>query len=115
VALATPYVAEVTSRLRDFLGEAGVDTVGSAGLGLKSDIWRVPYAVTAKLVEDVDSGSVQAVFLSCTNLATYDLIAPLEAAVGKPVLTANQVTMWAALRLAGSTAIGPGQRLLSAR
>jgi hypothetical protein len=30
----------------------------------------------------------------CTNLATYDLITPLERELGKPVLTANQATMW---------------------
>ena len=42
-----------------------------------------------------------AVFVSCTNLSTYDVIAPLEAELGRPVLTANQVTMWAALVEAG--------------
>jgi maleate isomerase len=52
-------------------------------------------------------------FVSCTNLATYDLIAPLERELGKPVLTANQVTMWAALRVAHKAAVGPGQRLLA--
>ena len=53
-------------------------------------------------------------FVSCTNLPTYDVIAPLERELGKPVLTANQVTMWAALRVAGAAAVGPGQRLLTA-
>jgi maleate isomerase len=41
------------------------------------------------------------------------VIAALEAELGKPVLTANQVTMWAALSLAGREAVGPGQRLLA--
>jgi maleate isomerase len=44
------------------------------------------------------------VFLACTNLPTYDLIAPLERMLGKPVLTANQVTMWAVLRALHSEA-----------
>ena len=39
---------------------------------------------------------------------------PLERELGKPVLTANQVTLWSALRLSGATAVGPGQRLLAA-
>jgi hypothetical protein len=30
------------------------------------------------------------------------------------VLTANQVTLWAALRIADAAAVGPGQRLLAA-
>jgi maleate isomerase len=114
VAVATPYVASVTARLHDFLAEAGVATVSSAHLGLAGDIWKVPYETTAQLVRDADSPAADAVFVSCTNLATYDLIAPLELELGKPVLTANQVTMWAALRVAGEAAVGPGQRLLSA-
>jgi hypothetical protein len=39
-------------------------------------------------------------------MATYDLIVPLECELGKPVLAANQVTMWAALRVAHETAHG---------
>ncbi len=40
------------------------------------------------------------------------MIADLEAELGKPVLTANQVTMWAALRVLGRKAVGAGQQLL---
>jgi maleate isomerase len=112
VAVATPYVANLTARLHDFLAEAGLATVSSADLGLDANIWKVPYETTAQLVREADSPEADAVFVSCTNLPTYDLIAPLENELGKPVLTANQVTMWAALRVAGAPAVGPGQRLL---
>ena len=105
IAVATPYVESLTSRLGEFLGEAGIDTVGGAQLGLSGEIWKVPYGVTAQLIRDADSPDAQAVFASCTNLPTYDLIAPLEAELGEPVLTAHQVTPWAALRRAGSAAI----------
>jgi len=73
----------------------------------------VPYDVTARLVRDTDCPDAEAVFISCTNLPTYDVIAPLEAALGKPVLTANQVTMWSALTVTGRKAVGPGQQLLA--
>jgi len=112
VAVATPYVAEVTARLHDFLAEAEVDVVSSAHLGLDRHIWTVPYARTEELVRQADSPRAEAVFISCTNLASYDLIAPLEQDLGKPVLTANQVTLWAALRAIGRHAVGPGQTLL---
>ncbi len=112
LAVATPYVANVTARLRDFLVEAGVATASSAYLGLAADIWKVPYETTAELIRDADSPDAEAVFVSCTNLPTYDLIAPLERELGKPVLTANQVTLWAALRLAAAAAVGPGQHLV---
>jgi maleate isomerase len=113
IATVTPYTADLTAGLTDFLAEAGVQVVSASGLGLTSDIWTVPYDVTADLVRDTDTDDAQAVFISCTNLPTYDVIAPLEAEIGKPVLTANQVTMWSALAVVGRKAIGPGQRLLN--
>jgi maleate isomerase len=114
VAVATPYVENVTARLHRFLAEAGVATASSAHLGLEAGIWKVPYETTARLLRDADSPAAEAVFVSCTNLPTYDLIAPLERELGKPVLTANQVTLWAALRAVGAEPVGPGQRLLAA-
>lgn len=114
VAIATPYDEEITALLGAFLLEAGVEPVGSSHLGLSADIWTVPYDTTATLVRAADRPEAQAVCVSCTNLPTYDLIAPLEAELGKPVLTANQVTMWASLTVLGRPAVGPGQRLLEA-
>jgi maleate isomerase len=113
VATATPYTADITAGLSSYLTEAGLDVVAASGLGLTSDIWTVPYDVTAQLVRDTDRPDAEAVFISCTNLPTYDVIAPLEEELGKPVLTANQVTMWSALTLAGRKAVGPGQQLLA--
>jgi maleate isomerase len=113
IAVATPYVASVTTLLHDFLAEAGVETVSSAHLGLQGNISKVAYHTTAQLIRAADSPDADAVFVSCTNLATYDLIAPLEQELGKPVLTANQVTMWAALQVVRETAVGPGQWLLA--
>jgi maleate isomerase len=112
IAAVTPYTADLTAGLGTYLAEAGVDVVATAGLGLTSEIWTVPYDTTAKLVRDTDRPDAEAVFVSCTNLPTYDVITALEAELGKPVLTANQVTIWAALGVAGRKAIGSGQQLV---
>ncbi len=112
VAIATPYDEEITGSLAAFLAESGHSVPRYACLGLRQDIWQVPYEVTAGLVRDADCSDAEAVLVSCTNLATYDLIADLEAELGKPVITANQATMWAAMRSVGRHAVGPGQWLL---
>ncbi len=114
VATVTPYTTDLTIGLTSYLMEAGVEVVATSGLGLTSNIWEVPYARTAELVRATDTAEAQAIVVSCTNLPTYDLIAALEAELAKPVVTANQVTMWAALSVAGRKAVGPGQRLLEA-
>lgn len=113
IATATPYDAQVTERLTTFLKEADIEVVSSAHLGLSGRIWTVPYDDTIQLVRDADSDDADAVFVSCTNLATYDVIAPLEAELGKPVITANQVTMWGMLETIGRRAVGPHQWLIS--
>ena len=113
VAIVTPYNEMISLALSAFLAEAGIVSTGMRHLGLESHIWHVPYAATIDLARRAFTPDCEAVFISCTNLATYDLIAPLEAELGVPVVTANQVTMWAALRSAGVAAVGPGQRLLA--
>ncbi|WP_197415551.1 Asp/Glu racemase [Mycobacterium sp. IS-1590] len=111
VATVTPYTSDLTIGLTSYLMEAGIEVVATSGLGLTSQIWSVPYSRTADLVRATDVADAEAIVISCTNLPTYDLIAELEAELQKPVVSANQVTMWAALRVAGRKAVGPGQRL----
>ncbi|MFD8392143.1 decarboxylase [Streptomyces sp. NPDC059680] len=113
VALVTPYTVSVTRALEDFVAEAGVEVTGCAFMGLTRHIWQVPYRdVVAMARQAVSPGTADALFISCTNLPTYDVIPQLEAELRIPVLSANQVTMWAALRRLGTRAVGPYQALL---
>jgi maleate isomerase len=112
LALATPYDDQVAALLRSYLGESGVEVTRNENLGLHHRIWTVPGVQTADLVRRTAAPGSDAVFVSCTNLPTYDLVVALEAELGIPVITANQVTMWAALGTLGLAPVGPGQRLL---
>lgn len=111
VAIGTPYDAEVTGRLRSFLAAAGYRVTGCAYLGLGADIARADAKTVARLAAAADRPEADAVFLSCTNLRTFDIIADLESQLGKPVLSASQVSLWAALRAGGLPAAPAGQRL----
>ncbi|GAA3125170.1 aspartate/glutamate racemase family protein [Streptomyces rameus] len=113
VALVTPYTASLTRALEEYVAEAGVRVTGCACMGLTRHIWRVPYRdVVAMARGAARPGTADALFLSCTNLPTYDVIPQLEAELRMPVISANQVTMWAALRRLGTRAVGPYQALL---
>ncbi|MGH3663076.1 MAG: maleate cis-trans isomerase family protein [Micromonosporaceae bacterium] len=114
VSVLTPYYADLTAKLHEFLSEVGVHTAASEHLGLGGGIWRVSYRTIAEHIHRVDRPDAEAIFVSCTNLPTYDLIAPLEDALGKPVFTANQLTMWAALRRMDLPVVGPGRWLTEA-
>jgi maleate isomerase len=47
----------------------------------------------------VDRPDAEAVMLACGNWQTLGVVDRLEAAIDKPVLTTNQVSLWAVLRL----------------
>jgi maleate isomerase len=111
IAVVTPYIDSVTERLLSFLAERGVEVVSSVGMGLLSHIWKVGYDEIVRAVTAVDVPDADGLFISCTNVPTYDIIGPLERWLNKPVLTANQVTMWSALRHLGSPMMGAGQWL----
>lgn len=103
VAVATPYDATLAARFGSFLAEAGITVVSAGDLGLSHHIWEVSYETTLELVRAADTDTAEAVVVSCTNLATYDIIGRLEAELGKPVISANRATMEAALRMVGRT------------
>ncbi|CAM4295515.1 aspartate/glutamate racemase family protein [Bordetella muralis] len=120
IAVGTPYIDFVNQRERDFLEQYGFDVVSIQGLDLghtqeeRRDIGRVPPQSTFQLARAIDRTDADAIFLSCTNLATLDMIAAIEDELGKPVVTSNQATFWACLRLLGLSNAIPGYgRLLT--
>ncbi|MFJ8954365.1 decarboxylase [Streptomyces sp. NPDC102381] len=112
VSVITPYTASLTDSLADFLGEADVDVVGRQYMGLTGEIWKVGYRNVVELARSADLTNADCLFISCTNLSTYDVIPQLEAELRIPVISANQVTMWSALRHAGADAAGDYQSLI---
>lgn len=101
IGLATPYQAALNKGLEDFLESAGIAVVNVASLGLEKDIFLVDRDTVIDLAIAADHPEADAVLVSCTNLRTLEVIAALEARLDKPVLSANQVTMWSALQAAG--------------
>jgi arylmalonate decarboxylase len=55
------------------------------------------------LARAADDPAAAALLLSCTNLYTVELIAGLEAELGKPVVSSNGATYWYCLRRLGVT------------
>ncbi|PSM43908.1 decarboxylase [Streptomyces dioscori] len=114
IALVTPYTVSVTQSLEEYVAEAGITVTGRAYMGLTRHIWKVPYRDVVDMARGAVRGAADALFISCTNLPTYDVIPQLEAELRIPVISANQVTMWAALRHLGTRAVGPYQALIDA-
>jgi arylmalonate decarboxylase len=75
------------------------------GLGLGATegerfaIRKVPPEAVYRMARSVDRPEADAIFISCTSLATLRLIPAIEAELGKPVVTSNQATFWNVLRV----------------
>jgi maleate isomerase len=102
VGVGTPY-AVANPRLKNFLEGKGFMVTKIEGLVLPTavHVGRQPLMKFEELVRAVNTPDAEGVFISCTNFATLSKIDAMEREIGKPVITANQATFWAALRRIG--------------
>lgn len=113
LAIATPYNKDLTDLLANFLQEAGFAVVSSGYLDMEDDIARVSSDAVSRMADIVNHPEAEAIFFSCTNLHTYKVIEALEARLNKPILSANQVTVWATLRAGALPMPNCNQRLFA--
>lgn len=119
VAMGTPYLDFVNRREVDFLREHGITVTKYLGLELGNDqqerrcIGHVSPQAVFRMALEIDTPDAEAIFISCANLATIDVIEAIEDALGKPVISSNTACFWACLRTLGiNTSISNYGRLL---
>ncbi len=96
-ALLSPYIEEVNTPLRRAFAEQGIsmDVFGTFGESEEAKVVRISTdSVVDAAVRLGRDSTVDAVFLSCTNLRTLTAIPRIEAQIGKPVLSSNQSLAW---------------------
>ncbi|QQO35532.1 hypothetical protein JJC00_07845 [Bradyrhizobium diazoefficiens] len=104
VAVAASYPEGLTRPFLDLLQEAGHHVVGGQSHGIMSgpEVSLLSEDEVLEFVRAADHPRAKAILVPDTAMRTVGGIARFEAAVAKPVLTANQVTVWEALRLLGA-------------
>jgi maleate cis-trans isomerase len=110
VAVGATYPDDVAERFVAFLGAAGIDVLSLSAKGIvtAAEVGTLPKETVLEFAAAADHPDAQAVLLPDTALHTIGLLDALDARVGKPVLTANQVSVWQGLRIAGADAVRPG-------
>jgi maleate cis-trans isomerase len=81
----------------------GLDVVADAAPGIDSNAEMAALS-PAELFEFAvrhQHPDADAYLVSCTALRSAEIIAPLEAELGRPVVTSNQAMVWQALRSGG--------------
>ncbi|GAA1316347.1 maleate cis-trans isomerase [Pseudonocardia xinjiangensis] len=110
VAVGATYPDDVAGRFVAFLGAAGIEVLSLSARGIvtAAEVGTLPAAAVLEFAAAADHPDAQAVLLPDTALHTIGLLDALDARVGKPVLTANQVSIWQGLRLAGADVVRAG-------
>ncbi|GAA2762710.1 aspartate/glutamate racemase family protein [Streptomyces paradoxus] len=102
VAIGATYPEDVAQLFAEFLRAAGVEvvSVNSSGIITAAEVGTWGESELLALARNSDHPDAEALLLPDTALHTAAHIPALEKELGKPILTANQVTVWEGLRLA---------------
>jgi maleate cis-trans isomerase len=110
VAVAASYPDDVAAHFVAFLTAGGAEVVsmGSHGIYTAAEVGTLEPDQIVTMVAAADHPDAEAVLVPDTAMHTLAIVDKLEAAVGKTVLTANQVTVWKGLDLLGPAPKLPG-------
>ncbi|NIM46149.1 MAG: maleate cis-trans isomerase, partial [Nitrososphaeria archaeon] len=103
VAVTTPYAEELNQVEKRFLESVGFEITDIEGLDI-IDAFEIGHLRPEDAYirgSKIDSPEADGIFISCTNWQSIEIIDMLERDLGKPVITSNQSTFWAALKKSG--------------
>ncbi len=114
IGFLTPYVAEVSAAMRALLQQHGfeITAFGSFEEANEATVARITEASLKEAICTLGrQPGVEAVFASCTNLRSFNIVEAAEAELGMPVLSSNLAFAWHLLDGAGRAgqAGGPGR------
>ncbi|MDO5492955.1 MAG: maleate cis-trans isomerase [Nesterenkonia sp.] len=108
VAVAASYPDRLAAHFRDFLAGFDVDAVGfrTQGIFTAAEVGELSTDALVEMVRAADRPEAEAMLVPDTAMHTLGRLEVLTEALGKPVLTANQVTVWEGIRLAVDSVAG---------
>lgn len=106
VAVAATYPDDVARAFVEYLGAAEIEVTGRSSHGVitAAEVGTFERDQVFAIASSCNDDRAEAVLVPDTAMHTVRWLDELEEHVGKPVLTANQVTVWEALRIAGHAA-----------
>lgn len=110
VAVAATYPDDVARHFVEFLRQGRIEVVSVVGRGIMTaaEVATLRPADVVDFVAANDAPGAECIVVPDTALHSAGVLGRLEDRVGKPVLCANQVSVWKGLRLAGATTRRPG-------
>ena len=107
IGVITPYVTSLNDKIRASLEEDGLDVAEIYGIGIvdNHEIGAVaPERIVRFACECFEPGSIDLLFVSCTNFRAVEARARIEELLGVPVVTSNHAALEAVLGRTASAA-----------
>lgn len=105
VDILSPYVPELTETMVSFFSEAGINVQNIQHMQRAPGQHIFDTDCNGELADFVASTTMSnnPIVIPCTSISSLQRVAELERIACRPIITANQVTLWHALLLAGLT------------
>lgn len=106
IAIAAPWTQAMNETVVSFMEANGVAVPHHDAMGIvrNNEVGRIEPDQVYEFGLQVDRPEAEALLLACGNWWAMDAVERLEQKIGKPVLTTNGVSIWAALRIMRSHA-----------
>ncbi len=103
LVIVTPYTDDINERASEYFEAVGHRVLAIRGLQITTDLemTQLPPERIYGLAKSAWTPDADGLLISCTSLRTIEILNELEADLGRPVVSANQASFWAALRMAG--------------
>ncbi|TFB75014.1 hypothetical protein E3O06_06680 [Cryobacterium glaciale] len=105
IALVTPFTVEYTTRISTALWESEIEVVAERGFGY--DTQKGYGMLSTSMIDDAvrsvagKASNIEAVYVPCGRIGSVRGLKDLEAELGIPVITANQILIWWSLNITG--------------
>ena len=103
IAFVSPYSATVTEVLKNYLEKKGIEITNIICFEEDNDsvVAKISEHDTLRAMIDVNNSNNEAVFASCTNLKTFNIISEAEKLIKKPVISSNLALAWNMFNISG--------------
>ena len=100
ISIFTPYSEKLNNDVVDYFKKENFIVTSNSYFDIlyDNDIAKVDPDYLFEVITKMDLGEAEAVFLSCTNLPTLNIVDKLEKKLNKIVLSSNQVLIWDTLQ-----------------
>jgi len=103
IAVFTPYPESVNKTIFEYFSKQNIEILSFSSFNLDSDveIGKVDHNYLSEVLTKMDTGSSDALFISCTALPALKILNQVETKIKKIVLSSNQTLIWDSIRSVG--------------